>query len=82
MTYANIHKLLEQHYQEVSDLNRAFDTTHQKPWTPLIILNELSVQVGQIYNIFYPNPATDEPGRPFTNLGESCGCGDAANCAR
>ena len=61
---------LNKFYKPALHLSEAFSTTREKDWGPLIILNELGVQIGQIYNIIYRNDVVSEQGRVFNNLGD------------
>ena len=51
-------------------MSEAFSKTRDKDWGPLVILNELGVQIGQIYNIIYQNDCVSEQNRVFSNLGD------------
>lgn len=42
---------LDNYYQKAIKLSNDFSVTRDYEWTPLLILNELSIQVGHIYNI-------------------------------
>ena len=46
-------EFLNNYYQKAVQLSKDFSITRNYEWTPLLILNELSVQVGHIYNIIY-----------------------------
>ena len=61
---------LDNYYEKAIKLSNDFSITRDFDWTPLLILNELSVQVGQIYNIVYQSEAVNEPNRSFDNLGD------------
>ena len=63
-------KFLDNYYSAARKLSDDFSITKDYDWTPLLILNELAVQVGHIYNIAYRSEAVDEPNREFTNLGD------------
>lgn len=68
--YTEIIDFLDHYYQKALKLSVDFSITRDFDWTPLLILNELSVQVGHVYNIIYQNPAVDEPQRAFNNMGD------------
>lgn len=61
---------LDNYYQKAIKLSNDFSITRDYEWTPLLILNELSIQVGHIYNIAYQSEAVNEPNRVFSNLGD------------
>lgn len=61
---------LDNYYQKARKLSDDFSITRDFDWTPLLILNELSIQVGHIYNIVYQSESVNEPNRSFTNLGD------------
>ncbi len=61
---------LDSYYQKAIKLSNDFSITRDYGWTPLLILNELSIQVGHIYNIAYQSEAVNEPDRVFSNLGD------------
>lgn len=61
---------LDNYYQKAIKLSNDFSVTRDYEWTPLLILNELSIQVGHIYNIAYQSEAVNEPNRVFSNLGD------------
>ncbi|MCI8575422.1 MAG: hypothetical protein HFI09_03030 [Bacilli bacterium] len=61
---------LNRFYEHALILSEAFSETRDKNWGPLVILNELGVQIGQIYNIIYHNEEVSEKGRVFNNLGD------------
>lgn len=61
---------LDNYYGKAVTLSNSFGVTRNYEWTPLLILNELSIQVGQIYNIIYQSEAVNENDRIFTNLGD------------
>lgn len=61
---------LDNCYQKAIKLSNDFSITRDYEWTPLLILNELSIQVGHIYNIAYQSEAVNEPNRSFSNLGD------------
>lgn len=63
-------KFLNNYYQKAIKLSNDFSITRDFEWTPLLILNELSIQVGHIYNIAYQSEAVNEPNRSFQNLGD------------
>ena len=69
-SYVEIINFLDNYYQKALQLSADFGITRDFDWTPLLILNELSVQVGHIYNIAYRNPSIDEPKRTFDNMGD------------
>lgn len=68
--YQEIVVFLDNYYQKALKLSEDFSITRDFDWTPLLILNELSVQVGHIYNIVYQSEVIDEPERKFTNMGD------------
>lgn len=61
---------LDNYYQKAIKLSNDFSITRAFEWTPLLILNELSIQIGHIYNIVYQSEAVNEPNRSFNNLGD------------
>lgn len=61
---------LDNYYEKARKLSDDFSITRDFDWTPLLILNELAIQVGHIYNIAYSSEAVNEPNRAFTNLGD------------
>ena len=61
---------LDKFYNRSLILSEAFSKTREKDWDPLVILNELGVQIGQIYNIIYHNEIVSEKNRIFSNLGD------------
>lgn len=61
---------LNHYYDDALALSEAFSKTREKSWNPLIILNELGIQIGQIYNIIYQNDMVNEENRRFSNLGD------------
>lgn len=61
---------LNKFYNKSLLLSEEFSKTREKDWEPLVILNELGVQIGQIYNIIYHNEIVSEKNRIFTNLGD------------
>lgn len=61
---------LDNFYQKARKLSDDFSITRDFDWTPLLILNELSIQVGHIYNIVYQSEAVNEPNRSFNNMGD------------
>ncbi|MCX4255251.1 MAG: hypothetical protein OSJ63_08335, partial [Bacilli bacterium] len=61
---------LDNYYKKAIKLSNDFSITRDYEWTPLLILNELSIQVGHIYNIAYQSEAVNEPNRVFSNLGD------------
>ncbi len=61
---------VDQFYDQAICLSNAFSITREHDWNALIILNELSVQLGQIYNIMYDNEVVGERNRKFCNLGD------------
>ena len=61
---------LDNYYQKAIKLSNDFSITRTFEWTPLLILNELSIQIGHIYNIVYQSEAVNEPNRSFNNLGD------------
>ena len=63
-------EFLNNYYQKAVQLSKDFSITRNYEWTPLLILNELSVQVGHIYNIIYQSEAVNESNRVFSNLGD------------
>lgn len=63
-------KFLDNYYSKAQKLSNDFSMTRDFEWTPLVILNELAVQLGHIYNIIYQNETINEPGRIFNNLGD------------
>lgn len=63
-------RFLDNYYKKAIKLSNDFGVTRDFDWTPLLILNELSIQVGHIYNIIYQSEAVNEPRRAFTNLGD------------
>ena len=65
-----VKEFLIKYNKKAIDLSNAFKKTRKKEWTPLIILNELSVQIGHIYNVEYKSIVVNEPGRDFNNLGD------------
>lgn len=65
-----IQKFLNNYYYEAIKLSDSFSKTREKEWNALVILNELSVQLGQIYNIIYDNEYVEEINRKFYNLGD------------
>lgn len=58
------------HYMNAIKLSDDFKITRTKEWTPLVILNELSIQIGHIYNIIYSSESINEDNRNFCNLGD------------
>lgn len=65
-----IFSFLNKFYDKALSLSEAFSKTRDKDWGPLVILNELGVQIGQIYNIIYQNDCVSEQNRVFSNLGD------------
>lgn len=63
-------EFLDNYYSKAQKLSNDFSMTRDFEWTPLVILNELAVQLGHIYNIIYQNETINEPGRIFNNLGD------------
>ena len=63
-------EFLDNYYSKAQKLSNDFSMTRDFEWTSLVILNELAVQLGHIYNIIYQNEAINEPGRIFNNLGD------------
>lgn len=63
-------RFLNIHYMNAIKLSDDFSITRTKEWTPLIILNELSIQIGHIYNIIYSSESINEDSRNFCNLGD------------
>ena len=63
-------EFLDQFYDVAIRLSNDFAQTREKEWGPLVILNELGVQIGQIYNIIYHNENVSEKNRKFVNLGD------------
>lgn len=63
-------EFLNKYYLKALKLSADFSATRIFEWTPLLILNELNVQVGHVYNIIYKSEVVDEPGRNFTNMGD------------
>lgn len=61
---------VDEFYDQAICLSNAFSITRKHDWNALIILNELSVQLGQIYNIMYDNEVVGEKNRKFHNLGD------------
>lgn len=58
-----IETFLNNYYNKAVKLSDDFSITREYEWTPLLILNELSIQVGQIYNIIYKKNTVNEPNR-------------------
>lgn len=63
-------KFLNNYYDKAVKLSNDFAITRSLDWNSLIILNELAVQVGHIYNVVYKNEIVNEKDREFTNLGD------------
>lgn len=66
----DIIQFLNHYYDQALLLSHAFEKTRKCSWNALIILNELSIQIGQIYNIIYQNDVVNEGTRRFSNLGD------------
>lgn len=63
-------EFLNNYYEKALSLSNNFKLTREKEWDSLIILNELAIQIGHIYNIIYKNEIVNEAGREFNNLGD------------
>lgn len=63
-------KFLKNYYDKAIKLNNDFSITRSFEWTPLLILNELHIQVGHIYNIVYKSEAVNEKNRDFNDMGD------------
>ncbi len=63
-------QFLNNYYARAIRLSDDFGITRIREWSPMVILNELSVQVGHVYNIVYKSEAVDEPNRAFNDLGD------------
>ncbi len=58
------------HYTSALKLSNDFSKTRNLDWTPLVILNELAIQIGHVYNIVYQSEAINELNRSFLNIGD------------
>lgn len=67
---SDIIKFLDVHYMEALELHQKFNITKKGNWSSLVLLNEISVQLGHVYNILFPNKLVDETGRNIINLGD------------
>lgn len=63
-------EFLDHYYVQALKLCEDFRITREKEWTSLTILNELSIQIGHIYNVLYQSEVVFEAGRIFDNLGD------------
>ena len=61
-------QFLDNNYKNAVDLSNKFKKTRILDWTALDILNELSVQISHVFNIFYKNYS--EKNRKINNLGD------------
>lgn len=59
---------LDKNYKSAIDLSNKFKKTRILEWTALDILNELSVQISHVFNVFYKN--CSEKNRKINNLGD------------
>jgi len=66
----SIIQFLNHYYESAQLLSRSFEKTRKHSWNSLVILNELGIQIGQIYNIVYQNDMVNEGHRRFSNLGD------------
>lgn len=67
---SDIIKFLDVYYMEALKLHQKFNITKKGNWSSLVLLNEISVQLGHVYNILFPNKLVDETGRNIINLGD------------
>ena len=51
---------LDAYYKKAIKLSEDFNKTREYDWNPLLILNELSIQIGHVYNIVYHNSNVNE----------------------
>lgn len=63
-------KFLNNYYDKAVKLSNDFSITRSFEWTPLLILNELHIQVGHIYNVVYKSKAVNETDRDFNDMGD------------
>ena len=63
-------EFLDKYYIESLNLSSDFSITRQKEWNTLILLNELSIQLGHVYNIIYKSSVVNEQNRNFDNLAD------------
>ena len=61
-------QFLNNNYKNAVDLSNKFKKTRILDWTALDILNELSVQISHVFNIFYKD--CSEKNRKINNLGD------------
>ena len=61
---------LNHYYDAALKLSYDFGKTRDHDWSPMVILNELAIQIGHVYNIIYSSDAVNEPNRQFTNMGD------------
>ena len=61
---------LNHYYDAALKLSYDFGKTRDHDWSPMVILNELDIQIGHVYNIIYSSDAVNEPNRQFTNMGD------------
>ena len=66
----DIISFLDNYYEKAIKLSEDFIITRSCNWNPLLILNELSIQIGHIYNVVYKNEIVSEKNRDFNNLGD------------
>lgn len=66
----NIINFLNNYYDKAIKLSNEFSVTRSFEWGNLLILNELSIQIGHIYNVVYKNDVVNEKDRIFDNLGD------------
>lgn len=66
----DIINFLDNYYEKALKLSEDFIITRSCNWNPLLILNELSIQIGHIYNVVYKNEIVNEKNRDFNNLGD------------
>jgi len=66
----DILEFLNNYYEKALELSNDFCLTRSCEWSPLLILNELSIQIGHVYNVIYKNKDVNENNRKFKNLGD------------
>lgn len=66
----DIKEFINEYYESGTKLVDDFNVTTEKSWDVLVNLNELYVQIGQVYNISISQDYINDPNRHFDNLGD------------
>lgn len=66
----NLQFFLTNEYQKALQLKDEFNKLKNKDWNSLIVLLELNVQIGHVFNIFNHAKDITELNRPINNLGD------------